>query len=225
MGRAEKFYKYKGFDRKISMGFTVVAQSKDELNVMYDKLNFLASSLAPEYLDSLTSGYMAGNIAYITLGDYLVDQPGIITSLTFDIPEDSPWEISRDTVFVSGSAVDGTVRQLPHIIKVTGFNFTPIHKFRPSKQTWANDFTKEGKGIATSTVLADPGNQRYIDPNNPFNGKNTDIGRKETAIAIQTEYQQNQFVQGSQPVDPNITLGDQSGIISGLPQSNILYPF
>ena len=47
-----------------------------------DKLNFLASSLAPEYLDSLTSGYMAGNIAYITLGEYIYDQPGIITSLT-----------------------------------------------------------------------------------------------------------------------------------------------
>jgi len=221
MGRAEKFYKYKGFDRKISMGFTVVAQSKDELNVMYDKLNFLASSLAPEYLDSLTSGYMAGNLSYITLGDYLNDQPGIITSLTYDIPEDSPWEINRDTEFVSGSTVNGTVRQLPHMIKVT-LNFTPIHKFRPSKQTWANDFTKEGKGIATSTVLADPGNQRYMDPNNPFNGRNTDIGQKEAAIAIQTEYQQNQFVQGSQPSNPDNTLGDQSGVISGLPQSNNL---
>jgi hypothetical protein len=223
MGRAEKFYKYKGFDRKISMGFTVVAQSKDELNVMYDKLNFLASSLAPEYLDSLTSGYMAGNLSYITLGDYLNDQPGIITSLTYDIPEDSPWEINRDTQFISGSAVDGTVRQLPHMIKVS-INFTPIHKFRPSKQTWTNDFTKEGKGIATSTVLADPGNQRYMDPNNPFNGKNTNIGQKEAIIALQTEYEQNQLTQGAPPVNPDVTLGDQSGVISGLPQSNTIYP-
>jgi hypothetical protein len=36
---------------------------------------------------------MAGNIAYITLGEYIYDQPGIINSLTFDIPEESPWEI------------------------------------------------------------------------------------------------------------------------------------
>jgi hypothetical protein len=168
MGRGEKFYKYGGFDRKMSLGFTVVAQSKNELNAMYDKLNFLASSLAPEYLDSLTSGYMCGNMAYITLGDYINDQPGIITSLTYDIPEESPWEIERDTIFnTSGSAVSGTVRQLPHMIKVS-LNFTPIHKFRPSKQTWTNDFDKEGKGIATSAVLASPGNQRYIDPDNPF---------------------------------------------------------
>ena len=203
MGRGEKFYKYGGFDRKISMGFTVVALSRDELNVMYDKLNFLASSLAPEYLDSLTSGYMAGNIAYITLGDYINDQPGIITSLTYDIPEESPWEINREN----------NLRQLPHMIKVT-LNFTPIHKFRPSKQTWANDFTPAGEGKALSTVLADSGNQRYIDPNNPFNGRNTDAGLEDTRISLRNQIQTNQIVNA--PIDPSITSGDQSGAITGL---------
>jgi hypothetical protein len=223
MGRGEKFYKYGGFERKMSLGFTVTAQSKDELNVMYDKLNFLASSLAPEYLDSLTSGYMCGNMAYITLGDYINDQPGIITSLTFDIPEESPWEINRDTQFASGSVVGGTVRQLPHMIKVS-LNFIPIHKFRPSKQTWKNDFTRKGEGIATSTVLADPGNQRYIDPNNPFNGKNTTAEQLEieTRIGLQNQLQMNQLVQS--PADPSITLGAQSGVIGGLPTSNTIYP-
>lgn len=216
MGRGEKFYKYGGFDRKISMGFTVVALSKDELSIMYDKLNFLASSLAPEYLDSLTSGYMAGNLSYITLGDYINDQPGIITSLTYDIPEDSPWEINREN----------ELRQLPHMIKVT-LNFIPIHKFRPSKQTWKNDFTPAGEGKARSTVLADPGNQRYIDPDNPFNGKNTDIGQKEARIELQNQIQTDQLV--SAPVDPSITLGDQSGAITGLGggssfSNNFIYP-
>ena len=214
MGRGEKLYKYGGFDRKMSMGFTVVAQSKDELSVMYDKLNFLASSLAPEYLDSLTSGYMCGNMAYITLGDYINDQPGIITSLTYDIPEESSWEINRDTIFdVSGSAIGGTIRQLPHMIKVT-LNFTPIHKFRPSKQTWKNDFTRTGEGKSTSTVLADPGNQRYIDPNNPFNGRNTDIGvveaTLEARIQLQSQLQMNEI-----PQAPNVdaVLGNQEGLL------------
>jgi hypothetical protein len=209
MGRGEKFYKYGGFDRKMSLGFTVVAQSKDELNVMYDKLNFLASSLAPEYLDSLTSGYMCGNMSYITLGDYIYDQPGIITSLTFDIPEDSPWEINRDTQFVSGSAVGGTVRQLPHMIKVS-LNFTPIHKFRPSKQTWTNEFTSRGEGIATSTVLANPGNQRYIDPNNPYNAKYTDVGLAEAAIELRSQVQINEIPQA--PVSVDTVLGNQGEI-------------
>ena len=160
MGRAEKLYKYKGFGRKISMAFTVVAQSREEITAMYDKLNFLASSLAPEYLDSLTSGYMAGNIAYITLGGYINDQPGIITSLTFDIPEESPWEIGIDDD--GGSLEVDDVRQLPHMIKVTGFNFTPIHKFRPEKQTFKNDTLG-----TDSTRLLNTGKQRYVDQLRP----------------------------------------------------------
>jgi hypothetical protein len=139
MGRAEKLYKYKGFGRKISIAFTVVAQSREEITAMYDKLNFLASSLAPEYLDSETSGYMAGNIAYITLGEYIYDQPGIITSLTFDIPEESPWEIgiNDEGIIEDTEKRRKDIRQVPHMIKVTGFNFIPIHKFRPEKQTWS----------------------------------------------------------------------------------------
>ena len=160
MGRAEKLYKYKGFGRKISMAFTVVAQSREEITAMYDKLNFLASSLAPEYLDSLSSGYMAGNIAYITLGGYINDQPGIITSLTFDIPEESPWEIGIDD---AGDPLEvGDIRQLPHMIKVTGFNFTPIHKFRPEKQTFENDILG-----TNSTRLLGVGKQQYIDQLRP----------------------------------------------------------
>ena len=161
MGRAEKLYKYKGFGRKISMAFTVVAQSREEITAMYDKLNFLASSLAPEYLDSEFSGYMAGNIAYITLGEYIYDQPGIITSLTFDIPEESPWEIGIDD---DGKQIESKddVRQVPHMIKVTGFNFTPIHKFRPEKQTFKNDI------LGTDSVrLLGTGKQRYVDQKRP----------------------------------------------------------
>jgi hypothetical protein len=161
MGRAEKLYKYKGFGRKISMAFTVVAQSREEITAMYDKLNFLASSLAPEYLDSEFPGYMAGNIAYITLGEYIYDQPGIITSLTFDIPEESPWEIGIDD---AGNQIESKddVRQVPHMIKVTGFNFTPIHKFRPEKQTFQNDI------LGTDSVrLLGTGMQRYVDQKRP----------------------------------------------------------
>jgi hypothetical protein len=162
MGRAENFYKYKGFERDISLSFTVVAQSKDELSIMYDKLNFLASSLAPEYLDSgLGSGYMAGNIAYLTLGDYIIEQPGIITSLTFDIPEDSSWEVgikSNGEQYDSQDKIDDKVpRRLPHMIKVTGFKFIPIHTFRAEKVRWQN--TNPGdKQLIGNTF------QKYIDP-------------------------------------------------------------
>ena len=210
MGRAEKFYKYGGFDRQISMAFTIVAQSREEITIMYDKLNFLASSLAPEYLDSYTSGYMAGNIAYITLGGYLDDQPGVITSLTFDIPEESPWEIGIDDGGNELPVED--VRQVPHMIKVTGIKFIPIHKFRPQKQSFKND-----KLGTNSTRLLNTGKQRYIDQLRPetanydkenLNPELNELKEAESAaerIALLNYAQQNILLENSSflTVDPN----------------------
>ena len=125
LGRGENFYTYSNFTRNISMGWTVAAQSKEELIPMYKKLNFLASSLTPDYT---SKGYMAGNLVQLTVGGYLYETVGIINSITYDIPEESPWEIGIDT---SGSD-DTSVKELPHIIRVTNFSFTPIQDFIPS---------------------------------------------------------------------------------------------
>ena len=61
---------------------------------MYHKLNYLASSLAPDYSDD---GYMRGNLAVLTVGGYLHEQPGIITSITYDVPQEATWEIAIGT--------------------------------------------------------------------------------------------------------------------------------
>ena len=165
MGRGENFYRYNGFDRKISLGWTVAAQSKQELIPMYQKLNYLASTLAPDY--SKTIGYMRGSLATLTVGGYLYEQPGIITSINYSIPEESPWEIAIPTNpedFVGEGAnqikSDKSVKEMPHMIKVTGFNFTPIHEFTPRLQQ--NTFSKSGK-------LTKFGKERYIALNNGFN--------------------------------------------------------
>jgi hypothetical protein len=119
MGRAESFYKYNGFGREISIGFTVAAQSQAEMNIIYSKLNYLASSLAPTYT---SQGYMAGNLSKITLGDYIYEQYGVIKSLSYDIPDESPWEITI------GKGIDEG--ELPMIVSVK-LSFIPIHNFRP----------------------------------------------------------------------------------------------
>jgi hypothetical protein len=197
MGRAEKFYKYGGFTREISMAFTIVAQSREEITIMYDKLNFLASSLAPEYLDSYTSGYMAGNIAYVTLGGYLDDQPGVITSLTFDVPEESPWEIGIDDA--GNDLPINDIRQVPHMIKVTGIKFIPIHKFRPEKQSFRND-----KLGTDSTRLLNTGKQRYIDQLRPetsnYDRENSRLNQIESEkIALQNQTTTNLLVSQQAP--------------------------
>ena len=108
------------------MSFTCFAQSKPELIPMYKKLNYLASTLAPDYTNA---GYMRGNLVRLTMGGYLYEQPGFITSLTYDIPQETPWEIAIN----AAGGQDTSVKELPHMIKVSSLTFTPIQNFLPQK--------------------------------------------------------------------------------------------
>jgi len=154
LGRSENFYNYNGFTRTISLSWTVAAQSKEELIPMYKKLNLLASSLAGDY--SLTSGYMRGILSQLTVGGYLYEQPGIITQLSYDIPQESPWEIGID----DKGATDNSVRELPHIIKVNGFSFIPIYRQKPQFDSpFISLKNSSGDLYSTSDIL--PAEQRF----------------------------------------------------------------
>jgi len=133
VGRGEKFYSYGGFNRTLSLSWTVAAQSREELSPMYKKLNYLASTLAPSYSPS---GYMRGPLVQLTIGGYVYEQVGFITGLTFEIGEDSPWEIGITDKGIDEplNKYDKTVKELCHYIKVSSFNFTPIHDFVPKTQ-------------------------------------------------------------------------------------------
>jgi len=143
IGRGEKFYTYSGFDRKVSLSWTVAAQSKRELIPMYKKLNYLASVCAPDYS---SAGYMRGNIVTLTIGGYFYEQPGIITGFSYEMNDDNAtWEIGIN----DEGGDDTSVKELPHLIKVSGFNFIPIHTFVPRLQQGTfiidkdNDYGKE----------------------------------------------------------------------------------
>jgi hypothetical protein len=155
LGRGENFYTYGGFTRQISLSWTVAAQSKEELIPMYKKLNYLASTLAPDYSPN---GYMRGNLVQLTIGGYLYEQPGFITGLTYEMGEDSPWEIGIGTEKTNPKG-DPTVKELCQIIRVTGFSFTPIQNFVPRLQS--NSFGSDATGFAETY-----GPERFIALNN-----------------------------------------------------------
>mgnify|MGYP003641652892 FL=1 len=127
VGRGEDFYTYGGFNRKISMGFTVAVQSRQEQFPLYEKLNYLASLTAPDYSEA---GFMRGNLVYLTVGDYLVDTPGVLEGISIGGFETAPWEIAKK---MNGTPLGDNIAQLPHVLKVSGFSFTPIHNFVPQK--------------------------------------------------------------------------------------------
>jgi hypothetical protein len=90
MGRGENFYSYQGFTREVSFKLTVAAQSKQEMMPLYQKLNYLASSLMPDYSGN---GFMRGNLHKLTVGEWFYRTPGILKSMNISIDNNYPWEI------------------------------------------------------------------------------------------------------------------------------------
>ena len=165
VGRGEKFYSYGGFDRTLSLSWTVAAQSREELSPMYKKLNYLASTLAPSYSPS---GYMRGPLVQLTIGGYVYEQVGFITGLTFEIGEDSPWEIGiiDSGINTATATYDSKVKELPHYIRVSSFNFTPIHDFVPKTQD-----IKDWKGPSRFIALSDGGENNLYNSTGSLEGK------------------------------------------------------
>jgi len=134
VGRAENFYKYSGFSRDISLSFTIYAHSRAEMIPIYQKLNYLLGTTAPSYSNI---GLMRGNFIRMTVGDYLLDVPGIIQSINLKPSLEAGWDINRKedgTPFKpeedNSQEGDEFVGQLPRLIEVD-LSFTPIHTFTP----------------------------------------------------------------------------------------------
>ena len=122
-GRGENFYTYSGQTRKISLSWTIAALSREELLPMYKRLNYLASMTAPKYVN----GFMQGPIVSLTVGGYIYNLPGYIEGFSVDIAEDATWDIA----ITPNGEKDNTISQLPHVVKVSGFNFTPLPNYLP----------------------------------------------------------------------------------------------
>ncbi|VDM09056.1 unnamed protein product [Wuchereria bancrofti] len=135
-GRGDKFYIYDGFSRKMSVNFKVAALSEKEMEPMYQKLNYLMSNLMPDYQNNL----MRGPLMRMTIGNWIDGQLCILNSLSYSIPNDSPWEIAL-------GEDDGGKRLLilPHVVEVS-LSFTPI-----GSQTRDNNKISE-KNATTSHI-------------------------------------------------------------------------
>jgi len=116
VGRGESFYIYNGFSRKIQIGFKVAALSAEEMQPIYQKLNYLMGNLMPDYTGQ---GIMRGPLVKMTVGNWIDGQDGIINDLTYTIPNDSPWEIALKVNNETEPLI------LPHIVEVS-MTFTPI---------------------------------------------------------------------------------------------------
>ena len=103
MGRAENSYTFKKTDRTISFNLNLFAQSRDELNIIYDKIQKLTSMVYPMY-KSDTINFGVGHsrakppLCKLRIGDlYGSDDNevlGFLESVTYTFPENNVWEHS-----------------------------------------------------------------------------------------------------------------------------------
>ena len=174
MGRGENFYTYQGFTREVSFNLKVAAQSKQEMMPLYQKLNYLASSLMPDYN---SNGFMKGNLHKLTVGEWFYRTPGILKSMNVSIENDYSWEIkftepetrkfgtsdfqkSKNVVpsqhFTKNNKAEGSLdfqdsnsdadmMELPQVLSIN-FTFSPILNNLPR-------LAKEGSLFTTSSIL------------------------------------------------------------------------
>lgn len=110
-GRAEKFYIFNEFKRTINVGFQIPCFNQKELIEKHCTLSELASTLAGKYENNL----LGGIITRLTIGNYINNQPGIITNLNFSPIDGSSWDLDL---------------LLTYYLKVS-FGFTIIHDYVP----------------------------------------------------------------------------------------------
>jgi hypothetical protein len=111
IGRADPNYIYTGYNREVSLSFTVYATSRDEMKPIYRKLNALAGYTVPDYANNNTIA-MKSPWMRMTIGDLLVQQAVLINSLTYTfVDTDTTWEINIED--------DPTMMQVPHKISVS----------------------------------------------------------------------------------------------------------
>jgi hypothetical protein len=158
MGRGENFYTYQGFSREVGFTFIVAAQAVQEMEKMYQKLNYLASTLLPDYS---SEGFMRGTIHQLTIGEYFYRTPGIITSMNITVEDNYPWEIKMKQPELSGSLGitgdpandDRGQMEVPQILKIQ-MGFKPIMNKLPKK------------GLKEPIIVSDQINNNYLTRNN-----------------------------------------------------------
>jgi hypothetical protein len=122
MGRADKLYTYKGFNRDLNINFSVYANSVRELWPMWKRINYLSGLTRPsKYTDGVgTAGFMYPPLITFRIGDMFVDQPAIIRSFGLTVPDDTPWEIIRTKLSKEQTSVYSYLTGTHQEIKVGG---------------------------------------------------------------------------------------------------------
>jgi len=127
IGRPESVYVYQGVGRSVSFTFDVYPSTRQEMPVLWEKLNYLVGLCYPNWVDSPYAGVqvedinpitMVSPICELTIGDMYNETPGYLSSLTMTVQDGTTWEFEENL-------------KLPHYIQVA-VEFVYIGKYLPN---------------------------------------------------------------------------------------------
>ena len=90
VGRSESFYTYNKFKRNVSFSFDIPCFNKTQLHEKHRALGQLASTTAGAYNKN---GLLGGVLLKVKVGGYLNNEYAILNNISYDIPDDSSWDL------------------------------------------------------------------------------------------------------------------------------------
>lgn len=124
MGRPESVYIYQGVSRTVGFSFQVYPTTRQELPVLWEKLNYLVGMCYPNWVDApkpdsdFKPVTMLSPMMELTIGDMYRNTPGYLSGVTLTVQDGSTWEFEENL-------------QLPHNIQVD-IEFQYIGKYLPN---------------------------------------------------------------------------------------------
>ena len=147
IGRPESVYVYQGVQRSVSFTFDVYPATRQEMPVLWEKLNYLVGLCYPNWVDSPYAGVqveginpitMVSPICELTIGDMYNKTPGYLGGVTMTVQDGTTWEYEENL-------------KLPHYVQVA-VEFVYIGKYLPNAKgkhfelNWLSDNSGDGSG-------------------------------------------------------------------------------
>ena len=160
VGKPDSVHVYKGVDREISFNFAVYPKTRQELPVLWDKLNYLVGLTYPSWYENSPGMSMVSPMIELTIGDMYKHTPGFLSSLSLTVDDGSTWEIDKGL-------------QLPKYI-TCACSFTYIGNYLPStvgKHFELNWLTSpKGDGLGTFMRYSEAGDPSVAEQTGPNRG-------------------------------------------------------
>ena len=161
IGRPESVYVYQGVQRSVSFTFDVYPMTRQEMPVLWEKLNYLVGLCYPNWVDSPYAGSeqtnaitMVSPICELTIGDMYNKTPGYLSGITMTVQDGTTWEYEENL-------------KLPHYVQVA-VEFVYIGRYLPNAKgkhfelNWLNDTNdKTGTHFTTNERSLVDRNQKY----------------------------------------------------------------